>query len=165
MTGTIPTKTASDVTADGPLVAVPPGYYPQAVNKTVSDPDLVPGNIKAGVEIFGVTGTYEGEAPASSWTVTFNQGTPNGYWQYFNVTVGNGALIDGMVRTFTEEIVPVKMILNTRYYQLKAALYFNDTPIINISGGDYAAGKEFETTFYVPSYSGKTITFRVDTIQ
>lgn len=57
VTGTIPTKSASDVTADGPLVAVPPGYYPQAVNKTVSDPDLVPGNIKAGVDIFGVTGS------------------------------------------------------------------------------------------------------------
>lgn len=57
VTGTIATKGASDVTADGPLVTVPPGYYPQAVNKTVSDPDLVPGNIKAGVDIFGVTGT------------------------------------------------------------------------------------------------------------
>lgn len=57
VTGTIATKGASDVTADGPLVAVPPGYYPQAVNKTVSDPDLVPGNIKAGVDIFGVTGS------------------------------------------------------------------------------------------------------------
>lgn len=60
VTGTIATKGASDVTADGPTVAVPPGYYPQAVNKTVSDPDLIPENIKAGVNIFGVTGTFEG---------------------------------------------------------------------------------------------------------
>lgn len=72
VTGTIPTKTDSDVTADGPLVAVPPGYYPQAVNKTVSDPDLVPGNIKAGVEIFGVTGTFAGGLPEGVRTITLS---------------------------------------------------------------------------------------------
>lgn len=64
VTGTIATKGAGDVTADGPLVAVPPGYYPQAVNKTVSDPDLIPGNIKAGVDIFGVTGTLASQFAA-----------------------------------------------------------------------------------------------------
>lgn len=64
VTGTIATKGDSDVTADGPMVAVPPGYYPQAVNKTVSDPDLIPGNIKAGVDIFGVTGTLASQFAA-----------------------------------------------------------------------------------------------------
>lgn len=64
VTGTIVTKGGNDVTADGLTVAVPPGYYPQAVNKTVSDPDLVPGNIKAGVDIFGVTGSLAPEYAA-----------------------------------------------------------------------------------------------------
>lgn len=82
VTGTISTKGNADVTADGPTVAVPPGYYPQAVNKTVSDPGLIPGNIKAGVDIFGVTGTLTSSFAAvlvvtvdSGATVTATDGT------------------------------------------------------------------------------------------
>lgn len=61
VTGTIATRGDSDVTASGPQVAVPAGYYPQAVNKTVSDPNLIPENIKAGVDILGITGALSPE--------------------------------------------------------------------------------------------------------
>lgn len=98
VTGTIATKGASDVTADGPTVAVPPGYYPQAVNKTVSDPDLVPGNIKAGVDIFGVTGTFAGGLPDNVRTITLTADPPEG-----GTVSGGGVAQDGMTVTVSKE--------------------------------------------------------------
>lgn len=49
-----------------------------------------------------------GGTPSGGWTVTFKQGTPNAYSDRFNVTVGDGALVDGMVRKFTNEIAKVE---------------------------------------------------------
>lgn len=142
VTGNIPTKTSSNVTASGKTVTIPAGYYAKQVTKSVStatqatpeisvrgdglitasstqsagyvtagtrtstkqlpvvgtngytptttqqkildtgtylvgdqyiagDSNLVASNIKKGVSIFNVTGTYEGEAPQTC-TVTIN---------------------------------------------------------------------------------------------
>ena len=38
------------------VLVIPVGLGPNIAN----DPNLTPGNIKAGVTIYGVTGTYEG---------------------------------------------------------------------------------------------------------
>lgn len=64
ITGTIVTKTSSDLTAYDATVTVPAGYYASQATKTVTDENLVAGNIKSGVSIFGVTGSLVG----SSWT-------------------------------------------------------------------------------------------------
>ena len=60
VSGSIPTKTSSDLTANNLTVTVPSGYYASAASKTLTDANLVAGNIKKDVTIFGVTGTYEG---------------------------------------------------------------------------------------------------------
>lgn len=60
ITGTITTNTASSVTFSNTTVTVPAGYYASQVSKTATDEDLVAENIKKDVNIFGVTGTYEG---------------------------------------------------------------------------------------------------------
>lgn len=53
-------KSSSDLTASGLTVTAPVGYYASAASKTLSDQNLVAGNIKKDVTIFGTTGTYEG---------------------------------------------------------------------------------------------------------
>ena len=53
-------RTSSDLTANNLTVTAPAGYYSSAATKTLSDQNLVAGNIKKDVTIFGTTGTYEG---------------------------------------------------------------------------------------------------------
>lgn len=60
ITGTISTKSSSNVTFSNTTVTVPSGYYASQVSKTATDADLVAENIKKDINIFGVTGTYEG---------------------------------------------------------------------------------------------------------
>ena len=63
--GSIATKTSSDLTASNLTVTAPAGYYASDATKTLSDANLTAGNIKKDVEIFGVTGTYEGGGGSS----------------------------------------------------------------------------------------------------
>ena len=53
-------RTSSDLSASTLTVTAPSGYYSSAASKTLSDANLVADNIKSGVSIFGVTGSYEG---------------------------------------------------------------------------------------------------------
>lgn len=55
--GSIASKSSSDLTASGLTVTAPAGHYSSAASKTCSDANLVSGNIKSGVTIFGVTGS------------------------------------------------------------------------------------------------------------
>ena len=55
-----PARSSSDLTASGLTVTAPAGLYASAASKTLSDANLVAGNIKKDVTIFGTTGTYEG---------------------------------------------------------------------------------------------------------
>ena len=53
-------RSSSDLTASTLTVTAPSGYYSSNATKTLSDANLVAGNIKSGTTIFGVTGSYEG---------------------------------------------------------------------------------------------------------
>lgn len=53
-------RSSSDLTASTLTVTAPSGYYASNATKTLSDQNLVAGNIKKDVQIFGVTGNYEG---------------------------------------------------------------------------------------------------------
>lgn len=68
-------RTKSDLTASNLTVTAPAGYYHTAAAKTLNDSNLIASNIKSGVSIFGVTGTYEGSssgASLSACTMTFD---------------------------------------------------------------------------------------------
>lgn len=67
ITGSIATKTSSDLTSNVLTVTAPAGYYASAASKTLSDANLVAGNIKKDIPIFGVTGTYEGGGSGGSY--------------------------------------------------------------------------------------------------
>jgi len=90
VTGSIVTKSGSDLTASGLTVTVPAGYYSSAATKTCSDANLVSGNIKSGVTIFSVTGS------SSVVDTTISSGGAgasqilSGYSAYVN-----GSLIEG----------------------------------------------------------------------
>ena len=60
VTGSIATKTSSDMTASTLTVTAPAGYYASDASKTLTDANLIAGNIKKDISIFGVTGTLEG---------------------------------------------------------------------------------------------------------
>lgn len=67
----VPTGTArssADLTANNLTVTAPAGLYAENASKTLSDSNLVAGNIKKDVTIFGTTGTYEGGGQ-SNWTL------------------------------------------------------------------------------------------------
>lgn len=64
ISGSILTKTSSDLTANGLTVTVPSGYYGTAATKTLTDANLLAANIKEGITIFGITGSYVGGGSA-----------------------------------------------------------------------------------------------------
>ena len=88
--GSIASKSSSDLTASTLTVTAPAGYYASAASKTCSDANLVSGNIKSGVTIFGVSGatnvvdTTIASGGASAGNIV------NGYKAYVN-----GALVEG----------------------------------------------------------------------
>ena len=88
--GSIATKTSTDLSASVLTVTAPAGYYASAASKTCSDANLVTGNIKSGVAIFGVSGatnvvdTTIASGGASAGNIV------NGYKAYVN-----GALVEG----------------------------------------------------------------------
>ena len=71
MTGTMPTQTISDATT-----TVSAGYY-AATDLATEEADLVAANIKNGVEIYGITGSYVAVAPAvaRAWGCNLDGGT------------------------------------------------------------------------------------------
>lgn len=66
VTGTMPNKgaVALNVTTKGTPVTIPAGYHDGSGTAGIADTEeakIIAGNIKSGVEILGVTGTYAGE--------------------------------------------------------------------------------------------------------
>lgn len=89
ITGSIATKTSSDLTANVLTVTAPAGYYASAASKTLSDANLVAGNVKKDVSIFGVTGTYEGGGGGSNWTLLASKEFSANTTSTSQTTIGN----------------------------------------------------------------------------
>lgn len=58
----VPYRDNSNLTASNLTVTAPAGYYENAASKTLTDSNLLAANIKNGVSIFGVTGSYNGQS-------------------------------------------------------------------------------------------------------
>ena len=56
----IPWRDSNDLTASNLTVTAPSGYYHSSASKTLTDANLIASNIKSGVSIFGVLGTFAG---------------------------------------------------------------------------------------------------------
>lgn len=102
ITGTMPSKVGSStvITPSTSDQTIPQGYYGGAAGdgKVLGDADLVAGNIKKDISIFGVTGTYQGDTTVTTGSVT--DGTATIYYSkrgktYFNLRVADSVRIQG----------------------------------------------------------------------
>jgi len=111
VTGTIPSKAATTYTPSTSNQTIASGTYLSGTQTIAGDANLVAGNIKSGVSIFGVAGSYEGSGGGSGSsggtvrvTVGNQSANPVYYWDangtmcevagYFSQTVNalNGVL-------------------------------------------------------------------------
>lgn len=79
-TGTIPSQAAQTITPGTSNKTIAAGKYLSGAQTIAGSSNLVASKIKSGVSIFGVTGSYKGELPATVTSVatpTWNQGTIN----------------------------------------------------------------------------------------
>ena len=77
LTASVNTRSSSDLTASNLTVTAPSGYYASNATKTLSDANLVAGNVKKNVTIFGVTGSYEGSGGSSGLEYETGTWTPS----------------------------------------------------------------------------------------
>lgn len=160
VTGNIASKSSSDLTASTLTVTAPAGYYASSASKTLSDENLVAGNIKKNVEIFGVTGTYEGGGGGTETiiipeqTVTASSAyTQLQYDQLFVLGEEYEVTVNGTTKTITAEEMYGSVALrfvnqsqtnyiwfeisgNNVYLDLPSALYGTYTvKVVQKSGG------------------------------
>lgn len=152
VSGSIPSKSSSDLTANNLTVTAPSGYYASAASKTLTDANLVAGNIKKDVSIFGVTGTYAG----GSSSVDRGTFTPSSNTLSASLTV-------------TRTVVGVMIIAETNPYQagsgvrcLSGCLYDSSGSVAKINLGSNNAGTSgsvsYGTSNLTVSQSGTTLT-------
>ena len=80
VTGTITSQAAQTITPGTSNKTIAAGKYLSGTQTIAGSSNLVAGNIKSGVSIFGVTGSYKGELPATLTSVsapTWSQGGIN----------------------------------------------------------------------------------------
>lgn len=175
--GTITSRTSTDLSASNLTVTAPSGYYASSASKTLSDANLVAGNIKDGTTIFGVTGTYSGgSANIQSLSVTQNgtytaSGGVDGYSPVtVNVSGGASNIITGELTTgSTAGATETKSIsYSGNGYPVALLMYIKNGMYNDTSTGDtnwynstmlYAAGAitlvKCNTTT-TPTYSGNS---------
>ncbi len=90
VTGNIPVRSAlGDIVVNELTFAAPAGYYADDIYEVAVDNNLVASNIKDGVTIFGVEGTFTDDASASAYHIT------EGYTAYVK-----GAKVTGTMPTY-----------------------------------------------------------------
>lgn len=108
---TQPAKTITPGTAD--QTAVSAGRYTTGAVTVKGDANLVAGNIKSGVSIFGVAGAYEGSSGGGSgggssqggFSVTFPAAGSNNYANWSKFTVAYILKADGTILNITDYTV------------------------------------------------------------
>ena len=121
ITGTIPSKAAASYTPTTADQTITAGQYLSGAQTVKGDVNLVAGNIKSGVSIFGVAGTHAGQKPEQSKTVTptaagltvspdsgkvLSSVTVNGDADLVAANVRSGVNIFGVTGTLVEGITP-----------------------------------------------------------
>lgn len=115
VTGSIQSQGAQTITPGVSDQTIPPGKYLSGAQTILGDSNLIAGNIKQGVSIFGVTGTVVEKSPrdysyqSSSSTyilsltiATYDLGTPNILCVNATSTVGRGSgTVSGLYSTIS----------------------------------------------------------------
>lgn len=130
----IPYRDSSDLTASNLTVTAPSGYYNSSASKTLTDANLVAGNIKSGVSIFGVTGSYAG---ASNWTLLATQ-------EFSANTTSTSARSLGTISINLSDLDDLSSVIwvhvrdkagkRSGYFYGSEAIYINDAKANNSTG-------------------------------
>lgn len=158
-------RSSTDLTSSNLTVTAPAGYYASSASKTLSDSNLAAGNIKSGVSIFGVTGTYSGAGVTlQSKTVTPTKSQQNvtadsGYDALSSVTVN---AIPAAYITTTDANATAAHILNDK------TAYVNGSKVTGTMANNGATGGTISTqggTYTIPAgyTSGGTVTATLPT--
>jgi len=109
--GTIPSRGAATINPSTSQQVIPAGQFLSGAQTIPGASTLVAANIKKGVSIFGVTGTWEGFVPTT--TDIFNNGT----WQFnpiFGTNWGSSIISEsGMIRIASTQNAPTLSYLKT----------------------------------------------------
>ena len=106
ITGNIPTKSAQTYTPGTSNQTISAGRYLSGAQTILGDSDLVAGNIRSGVNIFGVTGTFEGGKELLTVDISSNpvqvglQGLTNNFIFTFDVALDTSNDLFGIVGYF-----------------------------------------------------------------
>ena len=131
----IPWRTSSDLSASTLTVTAPSGYYNSSASKTLTDANLVSGNIKSGVSIFGVTGSYAG---GSNWTLLATQ-------EYTINTTGTSATSVGNVTIKLSDIqesgAVIWVHIRDKAGKRSGYYYGSDTIFMRYNSNEYVGTK------------------------
>lgn len=115
VTGTIPTKGATTYTPKTSDQTIDSGTYLTGTQTIKGDSNLVAGNIKSGVSIFGVTGNYAGSGGGSGGGVETSTVYLPGITGYEATVFENGAITYKSGRADTVENVVRNSIFNIKH--------------------------------------------------
>lgn len=119
ITGNIPSKAAATITPKTTNQTIAAGTYLSGVQTIAGDADLVSGNIKKGINIFGIDGSFNGvelNFKVVGGTTQPENPTENMIWVNTNVEISGYSLSSS---TFTEETVSNGFVIikYESYYQ------------------------------------------------
>lgn len=125
LTGTMPNRGAGGTVTPGTAnQSKPAGYYSSPIT-VLGDADLVPGNVKSGVDIFGVLGTYSSLGTAASGTqlfITWGQSSDS-----INLTATPVKV--GAVKVYLSGTYHVSFGLYCNNNNARAKIYVNSNPV------------------------------------
>lgn len=140
----ITSRSSTDLTASNLTVTAPSGYYSSSASKTLTDANLVAGNIKKDVSIFGVTGSYEGSS--SGMVIATASTTLNAASTSISFT--------GLSGDPTSFVICSSADLTTGGTKA-AAVVFDGT---NVIGQTITSQVTYDGTNFSKSYNGGTLT-------
>lgn len=127
ITGIIPSKSAATYTPSTSNQTIASGTYLTGAQTIKGDANLMAGNIKSGVSIFGVAGNYEGNGGSGGTSIeTCNvyiiTGTStDGRFVAYTTLDASGNLVSAIAEDFAAAITPLVCVCNT-----PLVLYRND---------------------------------------
>ena len=154
MVGTIPSQGAQTITPGTSAKTIAAGRYLSGAQTIAGDADLVPANIKSGVNIFGVSGSYSGKEPVygewdegmvspSTGTYDFVITMPSNIDELMGLTFGDGGYYSSIIGYYIIGM-GAGMAMSMQYPQIANVEIFTSGNKINITlDGNYSDPEEF----------------------
>lgn len=136
-TGTIQSQAAQTITPTTTNQTIASGKYLSGTQTILGDANLIAGNIKSGVSIFNVAGTYSGGGGGSNWTLVGSKEYTVNTTNTSTRVVGSIDLSDGNITK--DDIIWVHVRDNAG--KRNGYLYGTDTIFLNLNLGNGVYGE------------------------